>query len=470
MKIVDYSNAVSLSKDARLLVRKRHIFLVNANTLDWVAVPINLADALKECLGKNLKQIEAVWHYSELSARDLIQKLGDAHLLENNFSTPSISIPPFSIPQKPLLVVLQLTGACDMACTYCYNEAGSRKQRMSFETLKNSVDFAFEYKQQAKSIHFHFHGGEPLVNWNILERGAQYISNEGNNKNIAVRLTVATNGLHLDKQKIRTLAKYNVGIRISFDGLPMIHDLYRRTKTDKPTSDKVLKTLDLLAGYPEFCVLITVTRKSSSFIPDIVRFMLGKSTPAIQFQFCRLLGYAHGNTELKTDAKSYIEGLKNVVAMIDNDEIHDIKIETILRLLLPLLTKGSVHGSNCQDFRCGAGRNSLYIDTTGEIRGCDMLPEIPNIRLGNIIDRINLAALDEVTKPITKNSTKCRKCPWTNLCRGGCPGAAWSDEGSFALKHKLSCEIASEMYPFLLERLCDKNSKLIGYFNKHCSI
>jgi radical SAM protein with 4Fe4S-binding SPASM domain len=111
---------------------------------------------------------------------------------------------------------LVLTEECNLACKYCYV-----KQKPSIMTNK-VFDAHFSMLPKILS-HYNseyynaaLFGGEPLLNWKLIE----YIVPILNNDDRCNRIIVMTNGIVLqDRTKYNYLRDNNVAISLSFDGL-----------------------------------------------------------------------------------------------------------------------------------------------------------------------------------------------------------------------------------------------------------
>lgn len=111
---------------------------------------------------------------------------------------------------------LVLTEECNMACTYCYIKQKSKiMSKEVFDahyTLLPSVMKAYgeEYYNAA------LFGGEPLLNWDLIQYIVPIFRNDPKCQNIIVM----TNGLVFQKEgKLKWLLDNNVNISLSFDGL-----------------------------------------------------------------------------------------------------------------------------------------------------------------------------------------------------------------------------------------------------------
>jgi len=126
-------------------------------------------------------------------------------------------------PQRfisPLLVVWNITNACNLACKHCYQDASSRSgpdEMSRIEKIKLVDELSENYVPMIALA-----GGEPLVDpdlWAVLERAKQKM----------VYVTIATNGTLLTRSNVERIAALGVKyIEVSLDSADQgIHDEFR---------------------------------------------------------------------------------------------------------------------------------------------------------------------------------------------------------------------------------------------------
>jgi uncharacterized protein len=121
-----------------------------------------------------------------------------------------------------------LSEQCNLACKYCFlgnNNPEKRKyfslQNMSLETAEKALDFfvrQLEKNDMVEKPFIVFYGGEPLINFEILDFIAERINKLRITKPCFKDATVSvvTNGLLLDKKKLKRLKELNVSVGISY--------------------------------------------------------------------------------------------------------------------------------------------------------------------------------------------------------------------------------------------------------------
>ena len=149
-------------------------------------------------------------------------------------------------------VTFQVTDACNLACTYCY-QINKSTRRMSFETAKKFIDLLLsgekgfsDYVDPSFSpgIIIEFIGGEPFLEIDLIDQICDYFFHE------LIRLdhpwldkhmiSICSNGvLYSDPKVQRFLNKHkdNLSFSITIDGNKELHDSCRVFPNGAPSYD-----------------------------------------------------------------------------------------------------------------------------------------------------------------------------------------------------------------------------------------
>lgn len=184
-------------------------------------------------------------------------------------------------------LTLILTAACNLGCAYCYQNA-KRPRRMTWETLLAALDLLRE--ERAREVRVLFTGGEPLLEYELIERAVSYLD-VMRAPDVRVRYEMVTNGTLLSDEQAAFLASHDFEVQLSFDGVPVAQDLRA------PGTFAQLDTLlgQLRQRYPSFyrdgvSVAITLVPETIPTLADSVEYFLRREVaevsifPAITFQ------------------------------------------------------------------------------------------------------------------------------------------------------------------------------------------
>lgn len=151
---------------------------------------------------------------------------------------------------------------------------------MSWEVLKSGIDRLLESEVDERRLALT--GGEPLLAWPLLRRGVEYARGAilGGDD---LRISVATNGLLLDREKARFLVFHDVGVQISLDGIREAQEL--RAPGTFERLDRLLVRLRM--DHPSwfrrrFSVGMTLTSVNLPFLSQSVGYLVEHGIDSIR--------------------------------------------------------------------------------------------------------------------------------------------------------------------------------------------
>lgn len=162
--------------------------------------------------------------------------------------------------KKKKTVILTLTEACNLSCSYCYQHYKTSK-RMSVDTAINAIEkhanLAYGYDQ----LEIDLFGGEPFLEFETIKA----ICNWANNHKFSIPVVffIDTNGtlVHNDIQDW-LLCNKHIQVGLSLDGTPATHNSNRSNSYD-------LIDIDFFANnYPAQPVRATIYQNSLSSLSD----------------------------------------------------------------------------------------------------------------------------------------------------------------------------------------------------------
>lgn len=121
---------------------------------------------------------------------------------------------------------------CNFRCRYCYVKPIYSDKDLSIKTADAFVNFIKRNVSKGQKIIINFHGGEPLINFEIIKYIVSRIKNEMPNNPSDFGMT--TNGSLLTDDIINFIGKYvHYNCSISIDGTPETMKLNRFFRTEK---------------------------------------------------------------------------------------------------------------------------------------------------------------------------------------------------------------------------------------------
>lgn len=325
----------------------------------------------------------------------------------------------FGVRQRPLVLILNITHYCNLNCQYCYYKDDMEGQRevMSEAAIDRIVDMLEESSYQ--SVWFCFHGGEPLLNRELIEYTVARAEERLEDRELAY--SIQTNGTIIDDQTLRLLRRMNWGgsycsLGISLDGNEELHDQYRRFRSGKGSHSLILENLAKLAAdsIDYGCISVITGKSLEQPVEELYEFY--KSLPSLKG--LQLL--------FQSDKSLEIDRLTGFMTELFHRWFYDsgpgFTISLFVFIILSFLKLGL---RDCQQMaNCFRMGNFLSITPDGTAFPCDSMH---TCSLGNI----NELSLDELTdrslirkryiRDEERRVEDCRFCEWYDYCYGGCP-------------------------------------------------
>lgn len=143
-----------------------------------------------------------------------------------------------------------ITTKCNLGCSYCiyggqYEQHEKLSERpMSWDTVRNTMDFLKTHSTKSAVVRLDFFGGEPLLAFPMIKRGVEYLKGILGEGGPHVNVTITSNGTVLTDKILDFLLQHNVFLQFSIDGAENSHDRFRPFKNSaKGSHNKILNNL-----------------------------------------------------------------------------------------------------------------------------------------------------------------------------------------------------------------------------------
>lgn len=329
-------------------------------------------------------------------------------------------------------LTLQITQQCNLRCEYCiysgkYENREHDDKTMSFEVAKKGVDYIFNHSQNRNRLMFGFYGGEPLLNYKLIQKVVEYVKNR-NLEGKEIEYYMTTNGTLLSDAVIKFLVENDFHLTISFDGPQCVHDKMRRYVNNTGTYSDVIKVLmKLKEKYPRYygnsvdINSVIVPNDESIRIFDFYRYEdLFKDVWAVNGTLVNDVGYKGTFTKSETFLQAYNYEYF-LVLMASLSRISSKFISTFLedrflyvkelrnckqRCIENTLPKKWHHGGPCIP-----GEKALFLSTSGDYYPCERVNETSeNAIIGNVATGVDVNRVRKVINVEQYTSEECRNC------------------------------------------------------------
>ena len=278
---------------------------------------------------------------------------------------------------SPTTVMLGVTNRCNLNCEYCF--VTQNQLDMTLEIAERSVEWALENyeKKSDYKVSINFFGGEPLLKFNDIIKPLVEKYNE------KVYFNITTNGILLDEDIVDFFYKYNVGILLSFDGVPEVQNKQRSN-----SFNQILNNIPyLLLRFPNTVMRATMTKHSIPYLYDTV--LMAEELGFKKVTFCP---NAYESWDKGIEKQLYEQfkkiGLHIYRGLRNNNEI--IKVDPLVSFFdnANLALNEKLFFNN-HVLRCGLGTTTCAVTPTGDIVPCQEKISCPTTILGNIFSGID---------------------------------------------------------------------------------
>lgn len=285
---------------------------------------------------------------------------------------------------------------CDHSCPYCQVSRQSEdkiKYDMTQEMAFRSVDLMLSVP--AKAITCEFQGGEPLLNFSLIEEIIGYTQERNRKIGKSIEFVICTNLSALTDMQLEYCRTHNVKISTSVDGPPFLHDKNRPFSrgSSHAVVERNLKRAQEALGLQQVSALMTTTRDSLVYpreiINEYVRLNLGsivlRSLSPFGFAVKTMKAIGYSSQEF---VQFYKTALDYILEINRNGQPFSEGYTTLL--LQKVLTPFSTGYVDLQS-PAGAGFGVVVYNYDGEVYASDearMLAEMndPSFRLGNVLE------------------------------------------------------------------------------------
>lgn len=368
------------------------------------------------------------------------------------------------------LHIFVVTNICNLHCIYCQAQDKNtyKKGFMSAETAKRAVDIALQ--SPAKNLTFEFQGGEPLLNFPVIQQIIEY--SEMNCGDKEIQYTLVSNLSLLTEEILDYLILHQVNICTSIDGPKELHNQNRICMDSGSSSFEMAQAgiNRIKAKAYSFNAIQTTTRISLQYARDIVQTYHQLGMPGIFLRPLTPLGFAKAEWERigysPDEWLAFYRQAFDEILKINKDGCCFPEQHAVYFL------KKILHGYalNYMELRspCGAALGQLAYYYDGNIYTCDearMVAEAgnPAFRLGNVFDNSYQDIISSSTCKATCTASileavpGCCDCVYQPYC-GICPVINYALEGDIFPKQLggYRCRIYGGILDYLFD-LIEKN-------------
>jgi uncharacterized protein len=307
---------------------------------------------------------------------------------------------------------------------------------MTFETGKRCIDFILKGVQEAninqlgrkaRVAHIAFWGGEPLLEWDLIQQLVEYAENT-EFKDVLVTFDGTTNGTLMTPDKLMFLRDHQINFMISLDGTQETHDRYRTNSYGAGSHAIIMKNMEkVLKYFPNLKARMSPYPDRIAHFYEDVKYMVEHGFYHLMFSPVYEMEWGEKVWE------TWKEQCMRVVDLIMYLRRRGIQIQ---------IEHFTTFQNGAQRHPCGAGRWYVGFETDGSIFPCHRFSKFSDDRPWQ--EKEN--CMGHVDAGITKPELRDRFISWNAECHEGCKDCSSVDTSPCAGGcYATNCDLTGDM-------------------------
>ena len=334
---------------------------------------------------KNYRKLKAKHFLTDSTSSALLDELASKYRTKKSF-----------LDGFTKLHIFVTTLRCNQSCPYCQvsrqnEDAGAFD--MSEEAMTLSVDLMLQ--SPSRSVTMEFQGGEPLLNFELLQKAILYAKEKNVSVGKNINYVVCTNLAPLEDKHLVFFKEHGVSISTSLDGPEFLHNGNRpmgKGGSHDVVTRNIWRAKEAL-GKHSVAALMTTTRESLLYPKEIIDEYIRMDMGSMFIRDLNPYGFA-----IKTRAvigyktSDFIEFYKKALAYIIeiNRDGKTFSEALTTMILTKIMTPWSLGFVDMQS-PSGAGIGVVVYNYDGDVYASDesrMLAEMGShvFRMGNVIE------------------------------------------------------------------------------------
>ena len=337
---------------------------------------------------------------------------------------------------------LHVAHTCNLNCAYCFASQGKyhgERAVMPFEVGRQALDFLVAHSGSRRNLEVDFFGGEPLMNFDVVQRLVVYARSIEKAAKKNFRFTLTTNGMLIDQEVIDFCNKEMSNVVLSLDGRKEVHDRFRVDYAGNGSWERIVPKFRQLVearGGKNYYMRGTFTHHNPDFLNDIRAMLdLGFTELSMEPVVCA----PDDPSALTAEDRKLVMGQYEELAQLMLQREREGRPFTFYHYMLDL------SGGPCIYKRisgCGSGTEYMAVTPWGDLYPCHQFVGEERFRLGDVWQGLdNPEAQGEFAACNVYQKPECRDC-WARLyCSGGCAANAYHATGAITGVYEAGCEL-----------------------------
>lgn len=333
-------------------------------------------------------------------------------------------------------VVLYAAENCNLKCRYCFSDSHKVKDNsmMSWDTAKRAVDMLLEDGKEHERFIVAFFGGEPLLNFPVIEKTVNYMEDRVKALKKKVSFSITTNGTLLTADIADFLIDHDFFIAYSIDGGEETHDANRIYQNGDGSFRDVAENYRILKAKGADVIAQAVISDVETDLNRIAEELQKEGIVHYKLMHCfdETGEMAFSEETMKNFRKANFHLMEKQLQKFDQ------KKSALPQQLFSLFQRINRHGR--MKHSCSALTDQIAIGADGSVYPCENFVHNQEFRLGDVDNGYSRKLIGEFNSAGVENGEKCVDCWARYICGGPCPYFSYIGSGKFNSPSDSSCD------------------------------
>lgn len=390
-------------------------------------------------------------------------------------------------------IALGIETACNLSCTYCYNDGHFDRpdfhrqlSGMSVRTGLDAVRGALENLKPGEGLTVQLIGGEPLLQFPRIKRLITEAESMAVDRGCKIRFGMNTNGLGLTDEVIDFLLEHRVGVAISIDGTKEQNDKHRVFRSGRGSYDVLeqrIRRFLSASKAPISTARITAADVDFDFVGAVSHVIgLGFNNVGVGIALGDLL-----DVQTEGEKRSVRDSLLGNLRKLKEFCVEEYRRGEQFRVSIFNDTMFSLYAYRPKFVPCGAGRRYAGISPNGDAVLCHRYigSSDSNRIMGNICqdDAGTVLGADGRERFLAKiplptvhdgnyrgDDYDCATCWARHLCGGECYEVRDALDSSFEDQKPMMCDLKRGLYEQSIELMVELMAECPALFRNLMSM
>lgn len=317
---------------------------------------------------------------------------------------------------------------------------------MSETVAHKAMEFALE--RTCDKFQLGFFGGEPLMEWELLQQCTERAEALTQQTGIKLTKTVTTNATLLSNDRAKWLADHNFFLAVSIDGNRIMHDVTRPHCSGASSFDAALRGLQIaLMHFSKLEVIVVIDPANIAFLADSVRFL------ADDVKVPRISINPNFYTDWSESAKNQWYTAFNELGDFYTERFRTGQPFELNFINSKIITRLKEGYSACD--RCSFGEKEIAVAPSGNLYPCERLVADDcnaEVCIGNVFDGFDDKKYIGLLRQRGNTNPECTDCGLRERCMNWCGCINYATTGSIhqvagivCFHEKIAMEVADRV-------------------------